>query len=126
VDAETSLTECLGVAARAVPQILLLCGRLVRDRRVPVRARIIAGAALGYVMLPVDVVPDWLPVIGRLDDLAVAAFALRLLVSAAGEEIVAEHWDGPADVLDGFTGLLDGVASLLPKRLRLLAEGVVR
>jgi uncharacterized membrane protein YkvA (DUF1232 family) len=113
-------------ALKAVPDVFLLCARLVRDPRVPRAARLLAAGALGYAVLPVDLVPDWIPVVGRADDLALAVFALNVLVRSAGDEVVRDHWDGPDDMLEAFTGLVAGVGRLIPARLRWLARAVER
>jgi uncharacterized membrane protein YkvA (DUF1232 family) len=78
-----------------VPDCAVLFGRLARDARVPLRNRVGLGLAAAYLAMPIDLVPDFIPVAGQLDDAILAALALRLLVRAAGPAIVAEHWPGP-------------------------------
>jgi len=74
----------------------VLFGRLARDRRVARRHKLmLAGAAL-YLAMPLDLVPDFLPVVGQLDDAAVIALALRSVLRGAGHDVVAEHWPGSA------------------------------
>ena len=62
-------------AALALPNLVKLLGRLVRDPRVPTRSKALAGAALAYVASPIDLLPDLIPVLGRSDDVFVAIFA---------------------------------------------------
>ncbi|MHB8630572.1 MAG: YkvA family protein [Candidatus Limnocylindria bacterium] len=80
--------------ATIVPNLTRLFAGLVRDPRVPLRAKIALGAAGAYLALPIDLVPDFIPIAGSLDDAIVAAFALRYVVRASSAEIVAEHWPG--------------------------------
>ena len=82
-------------AARFLPDCAVLLGRLARDPRVP-RMRRWSLALLGlYLVSPIDLVPDFLPVIGQLDDALLVLVALRGVVRAAGVGIVREHWPGP-------------------------------
>jgi uncharacterized membrane protein YkvA (DUF1232 family) len=57
-------------------------------------------ALAGYLALPFDLVPDFIPVAGQLDDALVAALVLRRLVRSAGPGVVREHWPGPPRSLD--------------------------
>ena len=85
--------------ARLVPDVVVLLRRLVRDERVPRRSKILLLALAGYLALPVDLIPDFLPGVGQVDDLLVLAFALRAVLRAAGRDVVAEHWPGSAESL---------------------------
>jgi len=80
--------------ATLVPNLTRLFAGLVRDPRVPLRAKIVLGATALYLAMPIDVIPDFVPVAGSLDDAIVAAFALRFVVRTSSPEIVAEHWPG--------------------------------
>jgi uncharacterized membrane protein YkvA (DUF1232 family) len=105
-------------AALALPNFVKLLTRLIRDPRVPARSKALAGAALAYIASPVDLVPDLIPVLGASDDVFVAIFAVHHLVRTAGEEVVVEHWDGGADVLEFVNSLIDVAAGLVPARVR--------
>ena len=80
--------------ATLVPNLTRLFAGLVRDPRVPLRAKVVLGVTALYLAMPIDVVPDFIPIAGSLDDAIVAAFALRFVVRATSPEIVAEHWPG--------------------------------
>jgi uncharacterized membrane protein YkvA (DUF1232 family) len=69
--------------------------RLVGDPRVRRRHKLLLGALVGYLALPVDVVPDFIPVVGHLDDALVVVLALRAVLRGSGSELVREHWPGP-------------------------------
>jgi uncharacterized membrane protein YkvA (DUF1232 family) len=80
--------------ATLVPNLTRLFAGLLRDPRVPFRAKLVLGATALYLAMPIDLVPDLIPIVGSLDDAIVAAFALRFVVRASSAEIVAEHWPG--------------------------------
>ena len=65
----------------------------------PRRSKLLLVALAGYLALPVDLIPDFLPFIGHLDDVLVLAFALRAVLQAAGPGVVAEHWPGSPERL---------------------------
>lgn len=80
--------------ATLVPNLTRLFAGLVRDPRVPLRAKVVLGATVLYLAMPIDLVPDFIPIAGSLDDAIVAAFALRYVIGASSPELVAEHWPG--------------------------------
>lgn len=82
------------VAARFVPDCAVLFARLARDPRLPRRYKLLLLGLVGYLALPVDLVPDFLPIVGQLDDAILVAFALRLTLRHAGHELLQEHWPG--------------------------------
>ena len=91
--------EVARAAAGLIPDLVVLVARLLRDPSVP-RGRKLALAALAaYLALPFDLVPDFVPVAGQLDDVLLVALVLRGLVRSAGPSVVAEHWPGPRESL---------------------------
>jgi len=78
-----------------IPDCVVLCGRLLGDPRVPRRKKALLVALAGYLALPFDLVPDFIPVVGQLDDVVIVALVLRSFLRGGGEPIVREHWPGP-------------------------------
>ena len=78
-----------------IPDCLILLKRLLGDARVPRRRKLILVLLAGYLAMPIDLVPDFIPVAGQLDDAIVAALALRVVLRGAGPDLVREHWPGP-------------------------------
>jgi uncharacterized membrane protein YkvA (DUF1232 family) len=78
-----------------IPDCLVLVSRLARDSRISRPRRVVLFLVIGYLALPIDLVPDFLPGIGQLDDAVVLGLALRLVVHAGGTGIVREAWPGP-------------------------------
>ena len=88
----------------ALPQILRLLWRVVRDERVPIAVR---GGIVGiaaYLAMPFDIIPDWIPILGQLDDFVVLTVGVRTLLRRVPEPIVREHWSGEEGVLETLLG----------------------
>jgi uncharacterized membrane protein YkvA (DUF1232 family) len=85
--------------ARFVPDCLVLFKRLLRDPSLPRRYKVGLTLLVGYLAMPFDLIPDFLPVIGLVDDAFFVALALRGLVRGAGPELVRRHWPGPEESL---------------------------
>ena len=109
-------------AALMLPNIVKLIGRLLLDPRVPRRAKITLGIAAAYVMSPIDLIPDVIPVIGWADDVLLVLFAIDSLIERAGPEIVDEHWDGPGDLLSLVREAVGLSRSIMPKRLTAIID----
>ncbi|OLC21641.1 MAG: hypothetical protein AUH33_01435 [Chloroflexi bacterium 13_1_40CM_68_21] len=86
--------------ALLVPNLMRLFAGLMRDRRVPVRAKIVLGLASLWLASPIDLIPDFIPIVGSFDDAIVAGLALRILLGTTDERIVREHWRGDPATLD--------------------------
>jgi uncharacterized membrane protein YkvA (DUF1232 family) len=80
---------------------------MLGDPRMPRRYRVVVVAMLGYLALPFDLVPDFIPVAGQLDDAIVVALALRAILRHGGREMVEEHWPGPRSSLGLILRLAD-------------------
>jgi uncharacterized membrane protein YkvA (DUF1232 family) len=81
--------------AGLVPDCVVLVKRLLTDPATPTRQRIWLGALLAYLASPIDLVPDFVPVAGQLDDAVIVALALHLLLRSRGEEAIRAAWPGP-------------------------------
>ncbi len=80
---------------RFVPDCLVLFRRLLGDPRVARRRKLLLAVLVGYLAMPFDLVPDFIPVAGQLDDVIVVVLTLRYLLRSAGPALVEEHWPGP-------------------------------
>jgi uncharacterized membrane protein YkvA (DUF1232 family) len=81
-----------------VPDCVVLFSRLLRDTRLPRRHKWLVGALIPYLAMPFDLVPDFIPVAGQLDDAVIVAFVLRR-VTRKNPELIREHWPGPSSSL---------------------------
>ncbi|MFN2521341.1 MAG: YkvA family protein [Candidatus Limnocylindria bacterium] len=78
-------------AVRRLPGYARLVWGLLRDGRIPPPQKMILVGVVGYLLMPFDIIPDFIPVLGQLDDLAVVLLALDLFIRVAPREVVAEH-----------------------------------
>ncbi len=78
-----------------IPDCAVLVSRLARDRRISRPRRAVLWLVLAYLATPIDLVPDFLPVAGQLDDAVLLGLALRVLVRGGGTDLVREAWPGP-------------------------------
>jgi uncharacterized membrane protein YkvA (DUF1232 family) len=85
--------------ARFIPDCIVLVSRLAQDPRVPRRRKVLLIALVAYLGLPFDLVPDFIPVAGQLDDAIIVALVLRHFVRAGGEPMLRELWPGPEQSL---------------------------
>ena len=84
---------------RFIPDCIGLVRRLLGDPRVPPRHKLLLGAVVGYLAFPVDLVPDFIPVVGHVDDVLVVMLALRVVLSGSGNHLLRQHWRGPESSL---------------------------
>ena len=88
-------SETARAVARFVPDCVVLFRRLLADPRVPRRRKIVLGALVAYLAMPIDLVPDFIPIAGYLDDAVIVAFVLRHVLRGSAPELIDEHWPGP-------------------------------
>lgn len=110
--------EILKEAILLAPNLAKLLYRLLRDPRVPLKRRLAMTVVGAYVVSPIDLIPDFIPVLGSVDDLLVLAFAVDFLLRASPPGVVEEHWDGSEDGLELIHGIAAWGVELLPGRLR--------
>jgi uncharacterized membrane protein YkvA (DUF1232 family) len=91
--------ESARALAGFIPDCVVLCSRQLGDPRVARRKKLLLVALTGYLALPFDLVPDFIPVAGQLDDVVIVALVLRSLLRGGGEALVREHWPGPESSL---------------------------
>jgi uncharacterized membrane protein YkvA (DUF1232 family) len=86
-------------AARLLPDLLRLITALARDGSLPRGVRVRLWLLLAYLALPLDLIPDFIPVIGYADDAIIVAVVLRSVIRRAGPEAIERHWPGSPDGL---------------------------
>ena len=100
-----------------LPTYTRLVWGLMRDDRVPLMNKAVLGAALAYVTLPVDVIPDWVPLVGQLDDLAAILLGVDWFLRNAPRTVVEEHLARSGRHEDVMSGDLDRAEELLADRM---------
>src|SRR5436305_14740578 len=81
--------------ADQAPEIRMLCHALIDDPRVRPHHKLVLRALARYLDLPLDLIPDFIPIIGRLDDALIVAVAIRTAMRSANAELIPQHWPGP-------------------------------
>jgi uncharacterized membrane protein YkvA (DUF1232 family) len=110
---------------RELPNLVKLLVRLLRDARVSKLDKAMFGVVLAYVLLPVDLLPDFLGVLGLTDDLYLIGLSLNRLFSRAGSDVLLEHWDGNPRALGYLMEGVEEVGGLLPPGIRNALRGII-
>jgi len=105
---------------RQLPAYVRLLGGLVTDNRVSIVDKMLVVGAVAYIVMPIDLIPDFIPFFGEIDDLYILVLALQRLISNAGRSVLLDHWTGEArDLADiNLRSALTAAAFFLPKRIR--------
>jgi uncharacterized membrane protein YkvA (DUF1232 family) len=108
-----------------LPNMFTLLGRLIKDNRVPIAEKALFAAAIVYVIMPLDFIPDFFPFIGQVDDIYVVALVLLRLINKTDESVVREHWTGGGDIVKLADSIAGIAPMILPKRVaRILSAKV--
>lgn len=83
-----------------VPDCVVLFRRLLGDPRIPRRRKVVLALLVAYLAMPLDLVPDFIPVAGQLDDAIIVVLVLRSVLRSGGPELVREHWPGPKESME--------------------------
>lgn len=92
-----------------IPDMAALLFRLLKDKRVPMKTKLIISAAIAYIGFPTDIIPDSIPFIGKVDEIAVAFFALERIISDVPTRIILENWEGKNDIVFVIRNIIDYV-----------------
>jgi uncharacterized membrane protein YkvA (DUF1232 family) len=105
---------------KQLPAYLRLLGGLIMDRRVSSMDKLLVGAAIAYIAMPLDLIPDFIPFIGEVDDVFVLVLALQRLVANAGRPVLLAHWTGAMEDLAelNLKEALAAAAFFLPRGIR--------
>src|SRR5436305_15151747 len=100
-----------------LPNMVILCGRLMVDKRVPRAERALFAAAVIYAIMPFDFIPDMIPFVGQIDDLFLISLTLLRLIDRTDDVIVREHWRGGGDIVQLAESAAAIAPLLMPKRI---------
>lgn len=108
-----------------LPNMFTLLGRLIKDSRVPFAEKTLFAAAIVYVIMPLDFIPDVIPFVGQIDDVYLVALTLLRLINRTDETVIREHWKGGGDIVSLANSAASLAPMLLPKRVsRVLSSKV--
>lgn len=100
-----------------LPNMVILCLKLMVDKRVPRTERALFAAAVIYAIIPFDFIPDMIPFVGQVDDLFLISLTLLRLIDHTDDMIVREHWRGGGDVVQLAESIVTIAPMLMPKRI---------
>jgi uncharacterized membrane protein YkvA (DUF1232 family) len=110
---------------RALPDLVRLTAKLVRDPMLPRAAKVALAAAMVYLASPIDLIPDFIPLVGYLDDLLLASILVDGLLNWVDRGLILKYWPGSADSLERLARAARMLAVWVPRRLkaRIFAAG---
>lgn len=111
---------------RELPNLFKLVFRLLRDPKVAGFDKLLFGAVSVYMLTPIDLIPDFLGVLGWVDDLYLLGLALARLMASSGSETLLRHWDGDPRALGYLVEGVDEIGSMLPETVRRGLFGISR
>jgi len=94
-----------------LPDFFILLTRLMLDKRVPAKRKLMVGGIVAYMMLPFDIIPDFIPIIGHVDDLVLVVMGLNMVLNDTDPKVLADNWSGEGEVLQQIqkiTGVAEG------------------
>lgn len=106
-----------------LPRLAALLGRLIADPQVATTDKLLVGAVVAYILSPLDIIPDMVPVLGQLDDVYLVALCLLRLLNRSGEAKVREYWEGPEDIVQILQTVSDYATRYLPATARNAIRG---
>jgi len=113
---------------KQLPHYLRLLGGLLLDRRVALLDKALVAGAIAYIVSPLDLIPDFIPFLGQVDDVFLLMTAIERLVANAGEDVVYDHWHGDAGELQALDvkAVLGAATLFLPGGVRTKLVRLVR
>lgn len=105
---------------KQLPAYMRLLGGLLMDRRVSAVDKLLVAGAMAYIAMPVDLIPDFIPFIGEVDDVFLLVLALQRLIANSGRNVLMAHWSGAVEDLadTNLEAVLAAAAFFLPKGIR--------
>src|SRR5436309_9927068 len=100
-----------------LPNMFMLCARLMVDSRVPRAERALFAAAVIYAIIPFDFIPDMIPFVGQVDDLFLISLTVLRLIDRTDDTIVREHWRGGGDIVQLAESAATIAPLLMPRRI---------
>jgi uncharacterized membrane protein YkvA (DUF1232 family) len=106
-----------------IPQLVMLLVRLLKDPRISSSDKAILAGTIIYVIAPIDIIPDFIPFIGQVDDSYLLAISTLRLLNRADRNVVLELWRGEVDIKELVTNIARAAEFFLPRRLKNVLRG---
>src|SRR5882724_4365897 len=100
-----------------LPNMIILCAKLMVDKRVPRTERALFAGALIYAIIPFDFIPDMIPFVGQIDDLFLISMTILRLIDRTDDLVVREHWRGGGDIVALAESAATVAPLLIPRRI---------
>jgi len=100
-----------------LPDLFMLLSRLIIDKRVPTGKKVFLAGVIGYIISPIDIIPDFIPFVGYTDDLFLVIFALDNLLNNVKNNVIIENWSGEENIIELVKTLLDKSDEFLDKNV---------
>ncbi len=116
----TGAKKTVSTTLKQLPNFFRLLYGLITDKRVQRVDKLMVAGAIAYIVLPLDLVPDFIPFLGEVDDLFLIIMAVQRLINNAGRRVVEDHWMGEPGELSSLNlqQILMASAFFLPRRVR--------
>ena len=99
--------------AMIIPDIIVLFWRLFRDKRVDIKIKLLIGGIIAYLASPIDIMLNFIPFVGQIDDIAIAFFGLQKIMNEVPIEIILENWQGEEDIVNKVNEAVDYIYKLV-------------
>lgn len=86
--------------ASLLPNLVILFKGLLRDPRVPASSKLLLVLGIAWILSPIDLIPEFIPFVGPLDDAVIAALIVRRIIRVSGRDVLTDHWRGDSTTLD--------------------------
>lgn len=106
-----------------IPNLMKLMYALLRDARVSQADKAILAGVIIYVIVPIDVIPDFIPFIGQIDDSYLVAISLLRLLNRTERTVIEDHWKGKPDIKELVSNIARIAEYFMPKRLKNVLHG---
>jgi len=100
-----------------LPNMVVLCAKLMVDKRVPRTERALLAGAVIYAIIPFDFIPDMIPFVGQIDDIFLISLTILRLIDRTDDSVVREHWRGGGDIVQLVESAATIAPMLMPKRV---------
>jgi uncharacterized membrane protein YkvA (DUF1232 family) len=100
-----------------LPDFFVLVCRLAMDDRVPAKKKVFVGAIIAYVLMPLDIIPDFIPVVGHIDDLVLIVIGLNQILKEIDKQVLLDNWSGEEDLLEVITKITASADQFLDKNI---------
>ena len=100
-----------------LPDFFILLSRLMIDKRVPAKRKLMVGGIVAYMMMPFDIIPDFIPIIGHVDDLVLVVMGLNMVLNDTDPKVLADNWSGEGEVLQQIQKISAAAEGFLDKNI---------